>query len=771
MDVESLARFAVGAAAIATLLTGVSSASEDHVRIVAYQISDSPEWVYHDDVLFETTSWMQAQPSGALSPPEQPAVASRQSGIRPTGVEGVFNQRDFLGQDYLQRTSMPATDILSGGESRTRPVTDAGSLFRATSGVSAVYTQRRNPIVNDPRVRGMRFGQLYGSGSYWIAARPDLDTLYSKIDAALIQEMIVIKGPYSAMYGPAFDFLAIEFLPAPRFENGMEWHGTSSVGYGVNGEQWRGRETALTGNADWGVLCSYGHQTANDYSTGGGFSLPTSYNSRDAMMTLSKDLSDEETIEVRYLRADQTGLEFPGQMFDINCLVADAWESSYQWEAPGGDVAVEVEGWYNRTRYSGDTRNASKGIVPEIESALDDLAGSPAGSSRFAGVTDADVTSVGGRASIRMGDEETGTVSAGVDFRLVNQQINERFTVLLGPPMPTVLDIHTNLPRSQWIDPGVFAECSIPVGETWITRLGGRVDWVRTTVDQDDLRPDSVLWGQLTQNDALYLIYVSNQWQVNDHWTVCANIGHAERPPTLVERYADGVFLGILQSGLSRVTGDPDLRSERLWQLDVGMDFTAARLRGGLNAYQAWVLDYATYVDEEIPSITGARLLRSVNTDLATLTGVEGYLEYAVSRPVTVFSSLRYTTGRDQTIQAPLPQIDPLESRVGCRLQDQDTRKWGLELAARIVDNQDRLGTLRNYIIVDTGQVVIVEQPTPGFTVWDCVGHWQARENLRFAAGVLNFTDRLYREHLDVRTGRGMYQPGVSFFLTTELHY
>jgi outer membrane receptor protein involved in Fe transport len=38
-------------------------------------------------------------------------------------------------------------------------------------------------------------------------------------------------------------------------------------------------------------------------------------------------------------------------------------------------------------------------------------------------------------------------------------------------------------------------------------------------------------------------------------------------------------------------------------------------------------------------------------------------------------------------------------------------------------------------------------------------------------AGVENFTDKQYHEHLDLRTGRGVFQPGVSFYFGIELNY
>ena len=38
-------------------------------------------------------------------------------------------------------------------------------------------------------------------------------------------------------------------------------------------------------------------------------------------------------------------------------------------------------------------------------------------------------------------------------------------------------------------------------------------------------------------------------------------------------------------------------------------------------------------------------------------------------------------------------------------------------------------------------------------------------------AGVENFTDKFYQEHLDYRTGRGVYRPGVNFYTSFERTY
>ena len=110
--------------------------------------------------------------------------------------------------------------------------------------------------------------------------------------------------------------------------------------------------------------------------------------------------------------------------------------------------------------------------------------------------------------------------------------------------------------------------------------------------------------------------------------------------------------------------------------------------------------------------------------------------------------------------EEPLPGIAPLETRLGLRFHEPcEKPRWGVELSARIVDNQDRVASSLD------------ELESPGFTVWNLRSFWQAREHLLFVAGVENFTDKQYHEHLDLRTGHGVFQPGQNFYVGVELSY
>ena len=174
---------------------------------------------------------------------------------------------------------------------------------------------------------------------------------------------------------------------------------------------------------------------------------------------------------------------------------------------------------------------------------------------------------------------------------------------------------------------------------------------------------------------------------------------------------------------------------------------------------------------------------------------MELYGEFDLTACLTPFATLSYVEGRDHTrngdfatqganpdspstrvaglprgwfsgvtgaAEEPLPGIFPLESRLGVRFHPSgDASAWGIELSARIVERQDRVATS------------LLESPTGGFTTWDARGYWLPRKNLLIVAGVENFTDRNYREHLDFRSQNGIqvFQPGINFYGGCELTF
>lgn len=701
-------------------------------------------------------------------------------------------------QDYLAMLSQiapqidqtaPHMEAVGSDDQAVTATTDPGDLLQTSNRVQTVRAQRRSPVSFDPHIRGYFGGQIYtvSDGAYWTPARVDLDSMLSKIDPTLIRDVVVIPGPYGLRYGPGFSFIDIQTYDSPRYQNGYEGHARLGFHYRANGDGMYGMSTLYGGSANYGYVFSYSNRTGNDYDIGSQGpinSVPSSYHNQNFWGQFGFDLSPCSNIEVRYQRLDQVDTEYAAQFFDVRYLVTDGFSIAYNHQSPEWDRQFSTEVWYNRTRFEGDTlrsnkRSADFPVVSRVDEALRNATGAPA-SAQLRGFTDGDVRTTGARASTLWGQDGCTQLRLGADVRFLEQHLAENLDVSDFPGLTT---IQTNMPRAQMIDPGIYSELTMPVTPYWTTNVGGRVSWAHTTAEDEGGWSNgwrgagqsslSGFPGDRDQNDVLYAFYVTSDVDLNENWSSRVGVGHAQRSPTLIERYADGLFLGIIQNGFSRVIGTPALQKERAWQADLTFSGEFDSWRTRVSGFAAWIDNYITYEANVILDPSGARLLRAINTDYATLAGIEWYGEVDLTMLLTGFASLRYVDGRDQGIEQPLAQISPLESRVGLRIQDPcESPVWGGEMGFRMVDRQHREAFFRNAGGVG---LVQVEDETPGFTTAYVRGFWNVRESFRVVGGVENLFDRTYVEHLDLRLppqgafpATVAYAPGITPYVGIE---
>lgn len=672
------------------------------------------------------------------------------------------------------RANSPAADAVFGSVATGRHTDDAGDLLKQAKSTHGVAVQNRSPLVSETRVRGQRVGQVLASGSYWAPARMDLDTMLNKLDSRLIENMILVKGPYSHRYGPGFRFVDVELLQSPRYQNGYELHGSSSVSFETNGQQWYGRQSVFGGDDDSGFFVSYGHKTGNDYETGqDGFFMPSSYKSRDLFVAYGKDISRTQSLEFNLLRLDQTDVEFPGLVFDLNFLVTDGYEVVYTDTAPDFADHFTAEIWYNRTRFEGDTLRPGKNAQQPF--LVEDLF-SPSGFDGFA-VTDGDALSGGYRLESTYYQNDGGQISVGTDMIALNQELNDI------EPLRLATENNFPIPRSHSVDLGVYAERVRNWSDNFRTTTGVRGDIVFTNATNDVVglgdTVANIFDSNLQQTFALGAAYVSAEYDVDENRSLTAGAGYAQRQPTLTELYALGPFIGSLQRGRTFLFGDPQLDQEHMWQVDVGGRADYGWLNGGVHGYHSWIQDYITY-DLFTPAGGGFGFPQGValvNTELATLIGGEAYGQAQLTKRVSMFGIMSYVRGRDHTRRGPsrisdgersgvvlpreeaLPGINPLETRIGFLIEEPSTNpRWGVELSARVVDDQSRIAA------------TLEEIATPGFTTYDIRTYYRKGDWL-LTSGFENLTDKFYREHIDYRSGFGVFRPGISFYTGLEVTY
>jgi iron complex outermembrane recepter protein len=696
----------------------------------------------------------------------------------PTNVEsallGSVSSIDSLSNRRRARANSPAADAILGIESRSRETTDTGNLVGKSLSARGVSSQQRTPIVTDTRIRGERVGQVLAAGSFWSPVRMDLDTMMNKIDSRLIDSLIIVKGPYTPRLGPGFSFVDIDLLGSPRYAGGYQAEGATSLDYLTNGEQWYGRQTFQGGSDDWGYRITYGNRTGNDYVDGDGVAMPSGYRSQDWNVAVGWDPTRDSRLEFNLLRLDQTDVEFPGLVFDLNHLVTDGYELKYVHDDPGFADEFHGEVWYNRTRFEGDTLSEQKNArIPALRTTLF----SPSGVDGFA-ITDAYGSSFGYRGESVFGDAGEDHVALGTDLIVLKQGLND-----IEPFLPDD-DDNFPIPPSRSNDFGIYAERVKPMSEWWTLNTGARVDFVSTTsADIVDGVPDPLSTIQGADLDRFFFVwssYVNSEILLTEGWTGKVGFGFGQRPPTLTELYVESAFIGSLQRGLTFLNGDSQLRAEQVKQIDLGLEADYERTKAGVNWFYAWVDDYITYdlttpADPEGGLINGAAF---VNTDLAILAGIESYLRHDLTDGLAAFGTVSYLEGTDRSREGPargwpnprsgvadvpveaLPGIPPLDSRVGLLLHDPtETEQWGIEASVRMVSRQNRIAE------------TLDEVETAGFHTIDLRAFRKFGDSILATAGVENLADRHYREHLDYRSGLGVFRPGINFYFGTEIRY
>src|SRR5262249_37545022 len=175
-----------------------------------------------------TPSTPMMQPGAPMMPPGQSAATTPPTTAAPEsgGSLGAGSAGGLLGggatpaPSQVNAAQPPAADIVGGAQSTGRATTDVGDLLSRSPSATGVEVQHRNPIITDPRVRGYHVGELIttSDGGYWMPARQDLDTIVSKLDSSMVENVVVVKGPYSVRYGPGFAFLDVHTYDTPRYD-------------------------------------------------------------------------------------------------------------------------------------------------------------------------------------------------------------------------------------------------------------------------------------------------------------------------------------------------------------------------------------------------------------------------------------------------------------------------------------------------------------------------------------------------------------------------
>lgn len=304
---------------------------------------------------------------------------------------------------------------------------------------------------------------------------------------------------------------------------------------------------------------------------------------------------------------------------------------------------------------------------------------------------------------------------------------------------------------------GLFGELSWDLTDTRKVIGGLRIDWHEAEDRREFFRSHDLSsmpmvsrdWDNPgageTRRDTLYSGFLRyEEALVSLPLTWYAGLGHAERFPDYWELFVSN------PGPVGSVQPFESVRPEKTTQLDVGLQYAEGPWEAWVSAYAGVVEDYIlfSYVPGAMASMTRAQVS---NID-ATIAGAEMGAGYRFTDHWKGDASLAYAWGENRSDGGAMPQIPPLEGRLGLSYERDD---WSASGLWRVVAAQHRVAQHQGTVVGKDFD------DSDGFGVLALNGAYRLDQHLKLSAGIDNLLDKRYSEHLNLAGSAGFADYGL----------
>lgn len=611
--------------------------------------------------------------------------------------------------------SSPLTVVTNPKDPRQPvPASDGADYLKTIPGFSAIRAGGTN---GDPVLRGM-FGSrlnILTNGGVMLGACPNrMDAPTSYIAPETYDRLTVIKGPQSVIWGPGGSAGTVLFEREPEKFGTLGSRVNASLLAGSNGRFDKVLDAAA-GNSQ-GYARFIGNQSrSNDYQDGNGDTVPSRWEKWNGDVTLGWT-PDQDTLleltagkgdgEARYAGRGMDGAQFKRESLGLRFEKSNIGEVLDK---------VEAQVYYNYADHVMDNYSLR----------------TPSGTGMMAGPMAAavDRRTLGARikATWRWADVQ---LISGIDAQTNEHRARSAMGVdtYRSEPWTKDADFHNY---------GAFAEL------TWYAtgddRLitGARLD--RATAR--DFRDDSATNGN-TRADTLPSGFVRYEHDLAAlAATTYIGLGHAQRFPDYWELFSPD------QGPAGAVNAFDSIKPEKTTQLDFGIQYRGERLEAWASGYVGQIRDYILF--DYRSAMMGMSSTQAQNVD-ARIMGGELGAAYKLSDRWKADATVAYAWGKNSSDGKALPQMPPLESRLGLTYSRDSWSAGALW----------RLAAAQNRIAQNQGNVVGKDyDKSAGFGVFSLNGAYKVNHNLKLSAGVDNLFDKTYAEHLNLAGNAGFGYP------------
>lgn len=616
--------------------------------------------------------------------------------------------------------SSPLTIIADPKDPRQPiPASDATDYLKTIPGFFAIRSGGTN---GDTVLRGM-FGSrinLLANGGQMIGACPNrMDAPSSYISPETYDRLTVIKGPQSVRWGPGASAGTVLFEREPEQfdEPGSRLH--ASVLGGSNGRFDKTLDAAI-GNQSGYLRFTGNDAKSDDYEDGNGDTVPSRWSKWNGDIALGWTPDADTLLEFTAGKGDGEA-RYAGRGMDGSQFLRESLGLRFEKSNLGVIDKLEAQVYYN---YADHVMDNFRLRAPDPTSMMP-----------MPMAAQVDRRTLGGRLALTFELDQLELVT-GVDAqRSEHRGRSSSYSMMTG---------YTDADEFAWEKDAVMHNYGLFSEATWQrsdrTRWigGARLDRAET---KDYRQTISNMMGMATPNptagqtrsDTLPSGFVRYEQDLQGSpTTLYAGLGHAARFPDYWELFSASL------APTGEVNAFDGIEPEKTTQLDVGIQYQRDNL-------QAWAAAYAGQVDDFIlfrysTGMMGMSSSQAYNVD-ARIAGAEMGVAYDLTERWNADATLAYAWGENRSDGEPLPQMPPLEARLGLSYAHND---WSAGALWRVVAEQNR---------VDEGAGNVVGQDigkSAGFGVFSLNGAYRLSEQLKLSVGVDNLFDKAYAEHLNL---------------------
>lgn len=615
------------------------------------------------------------------------------------------------------------------------PASDAADYLKTIPGFSAIRSGGSN---SDPVFRGM-FGSrlpILTNGTTLLGACPArMDSPSSYISPQTFDVLTVVKGPETVLWGPGTSAGVVRFdRETPDFST-QNIHLDASAVFASRGRNDQTVDLSV-GNDRVYTRMTANRSHSQDYEDGNGRTVPSKWDKWNTDVTIGVTPDADTLLELTAGTGDGEA-RYGGRAMDGVKFRRDSAGLRFEKRHISTTLSkIEAQIYYNYADHVMDNYT----LRPF----------SPSSGMSMPMAVNPDRQTIGGRIAATLEFSDTWQLVSGLDY-----QQNEHSSRSGTDSAP--YDTKSRVRDARFDDVGAFGELTWQFAPAYRLISGLRVDRAGaqrypTSASSSTMSMSSGSSMNMGASSALSATTSKNErqrllpsgflrWEHDlpaQHATIYAGLGHSERFPDYWEL--------IAPSNSTAESGDTfnRLKPEKTTQLDIGANWAHGNFKLWTSAYAGRVSDYILF-----DYSTGSSVVSNVDANIA---GAELGASYQLTPSWSAQGTLAYAWGRNATDHSPLPQMPPLEARLGV---DYRTGSWTAGALWRLVAAQHSYALGQGNVVgKDFG-------PSSGFGVLSINSGYDVNRHLKLTVGLDNLLNKTYSEHLNLAGNSGFGYSGT----------